>query len=341
MLSGGVFATRTSRRLALLQRVDTCGQMSLIGDLGEDGVMVAGGVAAVGLDPDLGGAVDGLVGVYAALVGCPVAIGEHAVGIDTEAGRNEDVVDAFAGLGIGVKVDEGAILGKANARMGVAVVEDAALAESAVNLVGLVDIEVTGEDDWCAPGDGADALYHQLGRLAPRSDSHMIHVEVEEVEGESPLAHLELAPRADTSTNGIPAVTDLFGRLAEPERATVEQPHAVFFIEDAGVLARLLAIVAAHARVVVAVELLEHVDELGMRHLLGSEGIGCLKVHLVAHHLAARAPHLALLLVALDQQADVVGAHHQVFLRHGSEGDCHDGHQSEDSFHHSKVLLVY
>ena len=106
-----------------------------VGNLGDDGVMVAGGVAAVGLDPDLGGAVDGLVGVDAALVGSPVAIGENAVVVDGEPWRDKDVVDALLGFEIGVKGYVCAILGKALTRKSVRVLEDATLAEGAEYLI--------------------------------------------------------------------------------------------------------------------------------------------------------------------------------------------------------------
>ena len=84
-----------------------------VGNLGDDGVMVAGCVAAVGLDPDLGGAVVGLVGVYATLVGCPVAIGENAVVVGC---RTADIIIGPIGIAIA-----DAMLGEVTARMAEAV----------------------------------------------------------------------------------------------------------------------------------------------------------------------------------------------------------------------------
>ena len=75
----------------------------------------------------------------------PIAVGEHSVVVDGKTWRHKDVVNAGFGFQIRVKVDKGAVLGKPEPCVCVRVIEDATFAESAVNLIVLVNIEVARE----------------------------------------------------------------------------------------------------------------------------------------------------------------------------------------------------
>ena len=81
--------------------------------------------------------------------------------------------------------------------------------------------------------------------------------------------------------------------LRKPEVALVEQFHTVAVVENGGILALLLPVVAAHADVTVlgqgALEIAQLVDE----HFLRTEDIGLLKKYLVAHHLQTFRPYIA------------------------------------------------
>ena len=242
----------------------------------------------------------------AGLGGCPVAIGEHTIVIHLEPWRYKDVVDAALGLGIGVKAHKCAVLGHAQTCLSIAVVEQSTVGKDAIHLVVLVHVEVTGEHHGGSMRNGAYALHHQFGSLAPCHHAHVIHVQVEEIEHKCPAP--ELRPRAHAPAHGIPAHAHLVGCFAEPEGALAQQVQTVLFVEDARIFPLLLAVVASTPGNAIAVEGGEHVDQLRMSDLLRAKGIGLDEVHQVAHHAAARVPHLSLGLVAIVEQPHIVAA---------------------------------
>ena len=83
----------------------------------------------------------------------------------------------------------------------------------------------------------------------------------------------------------------------------------VFFVEDGRIFASLFAIVAAYAYVVVVVEVCAHVDKLLVQHLLRAKHVGGFKVYLVAQHLAACGPYVAVAVVATVVVTNVVRAY--------------------------------
>ena len=216
------------------------------------------------------------------------------------------MVDARLCLHVRLEVVERAVLGEAQTSVRVRVVEYARRCEDAVYLVVLVDVEVAGEHDGSTLCYLANLLHNELCCLAARHYAHMIHVQVEVVEAETGLCLLKLAPRADAYARSVPAQLRLVGRFVQPEVALVEQLHAVFLIEYGGIFALCLAVVAAHADIVVAVECAEQVAELRMQHFLRAEDVGTLEVHLVANHLAACLPHVAVAVVVRIMVAYVV-----------------------------------
>ena len=268
------------------------------------------------------------------LVG-PVGVGQHTVALDGELRRHEDVVDAAGGLPLLVVGVERTILGKAQPGGGVAVEEPSRLREDAVYLVVLVDVEVARQHHGgiCTL---TDALHHQFGGLPSCHHTHMVHVQVVEVEPQSRRDVLELSPGADTDAGGIPAKTGLVGCRREPEMAVVHEPQFLFVVEDGSILALLLAVVTPHADVVVVVEPLEHVAQLRLQHLLRAENVGVLEVQLVAHHLTTLLPAVAVFLVIVVLIPDVVGTHIE---RLGTRSqDCHPANNdcSKDSVHNNK-----
>ena len=214
------------------------------------------------------------------------------------------MVDAGGGVVAGAEAVEGAVLGEAEACGFVAVLEESGAGEDGEDLVVLIYVEVAGEHgEALALGHLLYALADELGGLAACDLTDVIHVEVEEEELLVGAEVEESSPGADAYAGGIPSECGAVGGFVEPEVAAVEQAHAVLLVEDGAVLAVLLAVVACHADVAVAVEVLKHVEELPLKYFLGAEDIGAFPVEHVAH----------------DAAADVVGAHGE-FLGGGAEG---------------------
>ena len=307
-------------------------------DVREHRVVVRGCAAGVLLEAYLGGSVLALH-FLGALHGSPVGVGEDAVAVDAELRREEDVVYAARAEAVGVEGVERAVLGEAQACRGVRVLQYARVGEYLEYLVVLVYVEVARHHHGSALGYLAYLAHYELGGLTTRHDAHVVHVQVEVVELESRLQLLELSPRADAYACRVPAQLGRVGGLVEPEVAVVEELEVVFLVEYGRVLAGLLAVVAAHAYVVVVVECGTHVAELLHEHLLCAEGIGSLEVHLIAEHLAARGPHVAVLLVALVAVANVVGAHIERLCAQGCRHEqCHGG--GNESFSHIIVCKL-
>ena len=159
----------------------------------------------------------------------------------------------------------------------------------------------------------------------------MVHVEVEVIEHdllilfptvEQAMTLLfarfrgKLAPGADADACSVPAQARLLRRFAQPEITVVEELEFVFLVENRLVLAAALAIVATNADEVVAIKAFEHVLELYPQHLLCPEKVGSHKVDLVADHLAAFLPLVALDTVVPGLVADVVGADEHLLSTH-------------------------
>jgi len=275
----------------------------------EDGIVVGGESALIAAEGDLLRGIGRFLLVNRCAVGGPISIGEDSIGIDACLRRNEDVVDARRGVEVGLEAVEGAGLGKPQSRGEVAVFQDSGLGEDAVDFVVLVDVEVAGEDDGCSLGDVADALHDELSGFAACRSADVVHMEVEEKEFLLGPHVLELSPRADANAGGIPAETGLLWRLAEPEVAVVEESDMVFLVEDGGIFAFGLAVVTAHTDIVVAVEALQEVEELRVKHFLCAEDVGGEEINLIADDRAALFPTVAALVVFLVLVTDIVGAH--------------------------------
>ena len=175
---------------------------------------------------------------------------------------------------------EGAVFRETYAGGIVRVFQQSRLGENGVNLIVLVHIEISGEDDRKTIGHFLDALHHQFGRLAPGHYAHMIHVEIEVVKGLWSLYivavglfiglvvlacfHRKLAPSADANTGRIPAQGGLVRRLVEPKVAMIEELELVFFVEDGLVFATMFAIVASYADVIISVQGFLHVKKLAV-----------------------------------------------------------------------------
>ena len=232
------------------------------------------------------------------------------------------MVDAACSEIIRLERVERAVFRKANTGGIVGVFQETGVREDSIDFIVLVYIEVTSDEHRRALGYLAHTLHHQFGRLTTCHHTHMIHVEVEEIEDLrvflSPiekaatllflLFHGKLAPSADADTDGIPAKTWLVGRLAQPEITVVEQLEFVRLIKNGLVFAAAYAVVATDADVVVAVETFLEITKLGIKHLLRAEDVGRHEVQLVTDDLAAFGPHLALDAVVGVLITDVVGA---------------------------------
>ena len=294
-LQGVLFHTKFGSPLFLLAEADA----------GEDGVVVRG-VAA---------------DVLAVWVLRPVAVGADGIGVDMCGGADEDVVDALVGDARLLEIIPGAVLGKAQAGGFVAVLEQAGLGEDGVDLVVLVDVEVTGEDGQSlAFGHLLDALAYELGGLAAGHAAHVVHVEVEEDELLLGAEVEETSPGADADAGGIPSQGGAVWGLVEPEIPAVEQAHAFLFIKDCRIFAVLFAVVAPDADVVVAVEVLQHVANLTVEDFLSTEDFGLFPVEQVAEDLAAARPYFAADAVAVVPVADVVGPDGEFLGRGGERG---------------------
>ena len=139
----------------------------------------------------------------------------------------------------------------------------------------------------------------------------MVHVKIEVIELELRVLLPELAPCAYAYACGVPSELWRVGRLVEPEIALAQELYTVFLVEDGGVFASLLAVVATHTYIVVTVERGGEVAQLGVKHFLGSEYVGILKIDLVAYHLTSHVPYIARSVVTAVMVADVVSAYEE------------------------------
>ena len=226
------------------------------------------------------------------------------------------MVNARFGPQVCVEAVERAVCGKTQTGSRIAVLQDARRGKDLEDLVVLVHVEVACHHHGRTLGDLANLSHDKLGSLTTGHDAHMIHVEVEMEEAQARCLLLKLTPCADANADGIPSQLRRVGGLVKPEIAVVQQLQVILLIKDGGILARLLAVVAAHTNEVVVVERSTHVAQLSHKHLLGAEHVGSLKVYHVTHNLAACSPHVTVFLVAVVAVTDIVRAHIQVLCAH-------------------------
>ena len=115
------------------------------------------------------------------------------------------MVDTTGGLEFRIPTVEGTVLGKAHLRLLIAIYQQARLGEDAVDLVGLIDIEIACEHHGLPFGNLADALHHQLGALATSDGAHVVHVQIEEEELQAAVLQFKTTPRTDAHAGGIPS----------------------------------------------------------------------------------------------------------------------------------------
>ena len=229
------------------------------------------------------------------------------------------MVYAAVGLSAGVEAVEGSVGGMAMAAVPVAVVEEAAGQEEVVGFVVLVYVEVSGEDYRLALCYCAYLVQDEYGALPACLCPHVVHVQVEEVERPAPCGAVELSPCADARTGCVPAFAGTVGGLGEPEMSLAEEGDGVTVVEDGGILALALAVVASYAYAGVVGKLVLHVLQLFLEYFLGSEYVGMLEEDKAAEGGAALRPAVACGIVALVLVSDIVGADVQS-LACGHEG---------------------
>ena len=257
------------------------------------GEVVGGGAGLIGLDVDLLGVVLDL-SLAAVVADGAVAVGEYTVLLHLEIGRHEHVVDAAVGVAIGGKAVEGAVEGIAQPSRLEGVAQGTAFGKSPVGAVGLVYVEVAGENDRQPLAQRPHFLLHEVGALDAGLLADVVHVQVEEEELERALLILEVTPRADAGQDGIPAHTGGVGRLGEPEVAVVEQLETAGAVEDGGMFAPLSTVVTAHTDVVEARQAVLQRIELMLEPLLRAEEVEVVEPDEVGHDYTALAPAVAL-----------------------------------------------
>ena len=104
--------------------------------------------------------------------------------------------------------------------------------------------------------------------------------------------------------------------------SAVHKLHLLVVEEDGSILAFLLAVVASHADIVVAVEMFQHVAQLWMEHLLCTEDVGVFEVDLTANHGATLCPAVTVFVVVIVLIANVVRPYVEG-LRKGLNGGYH------------------
>ena len=134
----------------------------------------------------------------------------------------------------------------------------------------------------------------------------MIHVEIEEQEGETGLLITKLAPATDTRQGGIPSLIGMIGLRGEPEIAMVEHLELLRTIEDGGMLTALLAIVTPYADVVIPRHHALQVLQLRIFSLLRTENIKTMELYQLGDVGATLSPAIAIDGVALIRIANVI-----------------------------------
>ena len=119
--------------------------------------------------------------------------------------------------------------------------------------------------------------------------------------------------------------------------ALFNELYAIRAVEDGGIFAVLLAVVASYANPAVAGQPLLKVEELGVEHFLSAEDVGMLPQNLVADGRAALLPAVALDAVTLVLVANVIAAHGEL-LGCGAEAEQGAQQKRKDISHDSLVV---
>lgn len=248
----------------------------------------------------------------------PIAIGQHAIGIDLDLGRDKHMVNAALGEQIRVKGVERTVLGKTQACHIIGVLQQSRMREDGINLIRLIHIEITRDDDWCALSDLADFPYNEFSGLTAGYHAHVIHVQVKEIEGLVACRRLprEPSPSADADTGSVPTESRAVGRLAQPKVTVVQQAQAVILVEDSGILTASLTIITPDTDIVIAIQTIEHIDQLAMEDLLCAKDVGRHEIDLVADYLTTLVPDIPIDAVTIVFISDVIGAHKHLGTKH-------------------------
>ena len=240
---------------------------------------------------------------------------------------------------VGIETVEGAVGGEPVGSGLVGIRQHLRLREGAVNLIGLVHVEVAGHK-------------HVLGRLAHRLDTaddefcalgagdhpDMVHMEVEEPDPLAGILVLQIRPGADADAGGIPAQARLLRGFRQPEPALVQQAEPVPAPEHRFEFPGFLPIVTAHPHTVVIRQCIKHVMQLVHKDFLTSEDVRALIPQHRAHVRKTVFPTIAATGVSFVFITDIVASHFQG----GFAGTCGDGERKgereQDLLHFRKPV---
>ena len=217
----------------------------------KDGIVIRGRTAHVLLETHFGWCLITplLRGILALR---PVAIGTHGIARDTEGRRDKDMINTARGLELRVEGIECPIGSQPALSDSIRIAQERGRSEERINLVILVNIEVPREDDSSSlRRKRPNATQDEACRFGTRFASHVVEMEVEEVESVVRLSIFKLAPRADADAGSIPAEGGAVRGLAEPEVARAHLLQTCFVVEDSGVLPFFMPIITADADVVI------------------------------------------------------------------------------------------
>ena len=168
---------------------------------------------------------------------CPVAIGTHGIARDTEGRRDEDMINTARGLELRVEGVECPIGSQPALSDGIRITKERGRSEERIDLVILVDVEVPREDDGSSlRSKTTNATEDEACRFGTRLATHVVEMEVEEIESAVRLSIFKLAPRADADAGSIPAEGRAVRSFAEPEVARAHLLQPGFVVEDSGIL---------------------------------------------------------------------------------------------------------
>ena len=252
----------------------------------------------------------------------PVAIGAHGIARDPEGRRDEDMINTARGLELRVEGIKRPIRSKSALGYGIRIAQDRGGSEERIDLIILVDIEVPREDDGCSlrrkcPNTAQDEACRFSARLA----THVVEMEVEEIESAVRLSIFKLAPRADADAGSIPSEGRTIGSFAEPEVARSYLLQPGFVVEDSGVFPIFAPIIAPDTDVVVFGESLQEVVDLPDLRLLRPEDIRAFVGEEFADDGAALSPAIAVLGIPVILIADVVRPDKKALRLHADDSE--------------------
>ncbi len=140
-----------------------------------------------------------------------VGVGQHTIADHPCARGDEHMVYPAGSETVGVEPVGSSIKRVTDLTNLVAIFQDAAFDEHRVDRVGLVHIEVPGQDDRFSAAHLADLLDNQFGAFHSGLDTDMIHVEAEIIEFLLGVLDLEMAPGANAVQGSVPADTRHLG----------------------------------------------------------------------------------------------------------------------------------